>query len=746
MHGYFSFQVESQSRLHRTLVVFIATSAPVVDEVMSVIRERSVMMLSPDAIILMGFDSESAQLDDISKDSRLRDCVPSCTRHSDPPPIICKTIGRMGLPDTALVGELSWQLIRFAGLTAIFQNRNALLVCPPTYHFSKPSGRHADRFIWAANTLVDGAEIMFIAAQCLRYVGLKVRHYYCDTGAIGSLAFAIDSLLRRFDREANPGTINTFGSYDGLKTFEFRDCDSSIVLLSASTSGGLEKEIIVREPLLSPENIITIFGVSTKNGREQILLDVTQTGIAAASADLFRSHLEDDCPHCRSSSIAVPMQGDQFIPSRSETRSVLVCRSDAPTWLSRFLAATGRKHLLKAHYRSPNSLNAAATVFVDLESVVGSWNTKCGIGLRLRRLIDQTIPVATRRIVHLDDPASTLLAERVRDHLTSCGVKIEEIEVEAAADARDLAVLTEGATVVVAAAVASGHSLLGMSQTLREIQNTNALSYLVGLMRMPSTADEEKLEKDLRMGETAHDFSFHCAESIKLPLESHRTTTPWDEELLLLKNLANEADADDLAKLEVRIRLLLESQSPNLRGLSERLFWCRPDGKELCLRRGFVFFPAEMADGSTECSQGDVFFAITSVLHNMRRRDRQGDSLWQTEYERRVISPLTFDRFNDGILQAAILRAAKPPELNYAASVDESHSMTVILQSILNSVDQQKGEAAREFLLAIALRRLTLTPTDLQTLIDDFSDKAVDWLCRILWETIISDVHEIGES
>ncbi len=740
MHGYFSFEVHSNSTPNHTLVIFCATHNPLLDDIVSEIRKKTSKMLVPDSILLLGFEPEFSLLDEISKNTKLRDNVSSFTRHSGPPPISSHIIPRTGIIDEQLIEGFTWRQIRESGMLKIFKKRDALLVCPPTYHFAKPSGMHSDRFIWAANTLVDGAEIMFIAAQCLPFITSQILHYYCDTGAIATLAFAIDSLIRRFDNDVQPGTVNTFGSYEGLKTFEFQDCDSSIVLVSASTTGNLENQIKGKEPRFNPKSIITLFNASPDNN-SQIIMDLTAPNICEETIGNFTSHPESDCPHCKRKSIPVPMFGDHFIPVRANTRSIQVKQTDAPKWLYRFLELTGKMCVLKAHFKSKYSMNATANVFLDMENIIDNWDEENGIVIRLKRLIAQNVPVATRRIVHLDDPASNKFANRILQHLSTFIADTSQIEVVPASQCQSLEILEEGATVVAAAVIASGYSLLGVSQVLRQIQNSKALTFLVGLSRMSSKSDCNKLENNIRMGEVARDFAYHRAESISLPLDPIGIGSSWSDELILLEDLSYSVPETNKPELEERIDLIRNSQDSSVRGLANKLFWHKEDTSELSIRRGFVFFPESMAESPNLCSQGDVYFAIVSVLHYMRNREEDSDALRQTEYERRVISPLVFDRFNDGVIQASFLRAAVNPELDYATSKDESNLMAVILHSILDAADSEKSEAKREFILALALRRLTLTQSDMNLLIDKYSEVETDWLCIMLWTKIKEHVR-----
>lgn len=734
MYGYFAFEVRPQDTPNRWLVIFCATSDPQADAVNAVIRRYGEQVVSPDRIILLGMKSERGRLAEIATDEQLKDLLPAHTRYVDPPAILAATIPREGLTDDRDVAGTAWRQVRLAGLAAIFKQRNALLVAPPTHHFSKPSTRHCDRFIRAANALVDGAEITFIAACCLGYVPDTVRHFYCDTGGISVVAFAIDSLRRRFDHAVGAATVNTFESYGGLKKFVFRESESSIVLVSASTSGGLEEEICRREQRFRPEQIVTLFSVGAARQGSNVLLNLEEDGELRQSLGDFRSYEHAECPLCEQGSIAVPMMGDQFIPARSYTRSVLVVRTDAPAWLGRFLEACAGREWLRAYYRSPNTLHAAQSVFVDLERAFTEDPGNSPLVQRVDRLVLQSVPAATRRLLHLDDPASERLARRIAAQIAANHPGGNPVEICSANGADGLTPLQQGASVVVAAAVASGQSLLAVSQTLRNLQTNGAISYVIALTRMATVADQEKLERDLRMGELPSDYAFGVAERIHLPLVGRNAGCSWGDELQLLQEWANTADGPLRGALEARIEILRGAQGAAQRGFARRLFWPSVQDQELTLRHGFVYLPRGIAAAQT--SQGDVYFVMASVLHHLRCGNGAKSSLRQTEYERRVLSPLCFDRFNDGVVQAAILRAVAPPELDYSASPEESQRMTAVLRSIFGAAAADKGEASREFLLAMALGRLVLTRADIQSLHAEFGTGQGDLISEAMWKYI----------
>jgi len=158
------------------------------------------------------------------------------------------------------------------------------------------------------------------------------------------------------------------------------------------------------------------------------------------------------------------------------------------------------------------------------------------------------------------------------------------------------------------------------------------------------------------------------------------------------------------------------------------VFWPDPEGNKLSLRNGFLLFGFDYyCDSEHKASQADVYFAVSAILHSMREGYEGQASLRQHIHHRVVISPYAIDRFNDGIVQAAFLRAAFPAELNYADSPQYSEDMREVLLSVFEDLSRQRAEAATEFLFAILTEKLVLRAKDIIEVIKVAEVKTKDY-------------------
>jgi hypothetical protein len=152
--------------------------------------------------------------------------------------------------------------------------------------------------------------------------------------------------------------------------------------------------------------------------------------------------------------------------------------------------------------------------------------------------------------------------------------------------------------------------------------------------------------------------------------------------------------------------------------LEQELFLTNAPGNPLKIQRGFAFWPEGLPDEPN--TQADVFFTIAAILQGLRtgegRIDRQ--TLRTEWFYRTLLSPENFGRFNDAVIQASLLRAARPSELDYTDNAQTSAEAARVLRRILESATTPRGEAAAEFLVALATGRLRLAKDDLAGVLD----------------------------
>jgi hypothetical protein len=619
-------------------------------------------------------------------------------------------------------------------MTDIFRKRGALLETPPTHHYAKPSQKHSRQFLRIGNAMVSGVEIDFIAFCCLPYIPEDTKHLYCDTGAIAPIGYSLNILRTVLNPEIERATVDSFGSYDGAADFHFRNMAEAIILISATTSEGLAKYLATKFQL-PRSRMVTAFHLGGEPFKGKLVCNLKRHEAHCSNGfDPFPSYPEDNCPLCKDESTLIRIAGDQFLTGETTTEEVRLVAADADD-LQPFLKRTAGKGLVRAYY-SVDGTPATNEVFFDLEKLFADESLLNIVEFQeqFRWMVDQNTPATLKRIITLDDPASRQLAALIAERLqVSVGnvpvVSVAEIKANLEAHVQE-----KGATLVSASAIASGRSLLSVSQMLRRIQPNELITYVVGLARLPTHEELKRIRVNLTWGENDRKYGFHLIASVHLPLYGPHNQTSWDREADLWKVVVRGCkDRDARKQIIGRLEQLRDAGKRNIRGMDKALFWPSLSGKPLDLRPRFAFYQFPKPES---VSQADVFFAVLAVLHSLRLKDSSSHSLRQHEHVRHVISPRNFERFNDGIIQAALLRAAHASELDFATSRRLEDDMAQILDSILEQRMGETGEAATEFLIALAMRKLRLSNTAVKSLFKKHASAMDDPISRQLWQVV----------
>lgn len=124
-----------------------------------------------------------------------------------------------------------------------------------------------------------------------------------------------------------------------------------------------------------------------------------------------------------------------------------------------------------------------------------------------------------------------------------------------------------------------------------------------------------------------------------------------------------------------------------------------------------------------------VLLSTAALLQAVRTAKDNSDetSLRTSLFQHSLICPESFTRFNDAAIQAALLRAAYPSELNYSVSPDMSHDMKRLLMKWFQYHEHPAGAASAEFLLAMAIGKLKLCEGD-QRAVLEYAATLPDWL------------------
>jgi hypothetical protein len=659
--------------------------------------------LQPDAVVFLVRDNVAASIA-----AGLKDIAPEDWRV----PIATTALAVVGFTGTGQRGGVytvsgpavsidnaMFASIRDRGLCELFHRRDGLVRPSETTHFVHPSGKHSKAFIRAANLLVLGAEVMFIAMTVLDRLQSDLEYICVDTSSIASVGHAVIALRQLFEPDYAPPMVNSFSSWSGINgAYNFSQAKKTLALISASTSGNMARALVKRHGLLN-DRVLILFGLIGSASDVSVLCDLASDVRYGDKLELVTEEFRDsDCPLCTAGSTPVHFVGDQFLADAIQHVGVTITAGDIEAKSKAFLARYRCRGALGMRQQSKNA-TAVDSYFVDVSRLKGSVFDD-----RVKAACERYVGARTGLIVHADDPGSAQLAQQVASDYAPPGAG----EPIGASDLRDLVVdSVEGGVLVVVGCVGSGGCLQSISRDLRDPAGDSPRTYLVGMAKHAHHPRHASLRGDLAYSSTDHKHVITILEELTLP-ERHGPSA-WEVERGVLNVML---DPTLTTSLSAEASNAISARIAEIDGLHENVdtfFWSAIGGAPLALRKTFAFWDGTYAP--EEASHGDILFTIACVLENLR--DGRNPRLHRTAFHHGFIAPSTFGRFNDGVIQSAFLRAAMPGELDYSGDVDASREMARLLKRIFSEWDRPRGEATAEFLVSLMCGRMKLRGPDL---------------------------------
>ena len=622
------------------------------------------------------------------------------------------------------------------GLQQIFIKRGGLVTAEGSHHFVFPSRKHCDRFLRTGNVLLYSSEIYFIAYALLKHYD-EARHaqIYCDTSSINSLAFDLVELIYLIlpSDNQNQIPIESFSSYDGLYKNPVPYTTNALLLISASTSANILSYILDRHSMIDRDNILILFFLGEENKfaniKDQVICNLTQSDHNLNGVPLYDTYKDGDCELCREGSYPVEVSGDVFLLEKPHVNKILLGTKDPENNLSEFVyqfkSLTNADNVFKVNYKESTSFKYEIYIdFYEILKGLKSHKRYDNYKIKLHSYINQYIPSNTRYIITLNDKASEDLGNYVLDYIKdNYAVGKAPIVVRQDYMVKTIVETEEGSIVIVGSCISNGKNLLYISRALRKFPKLKII-YFIGISRTKNAKYLAQLKSNLKQGTYGLETnSFIEVETIYCNNDSKDTS--WLIELSFLskfidhlKDLNNPPQLT-LEHLEGRKLIIQQSMGDSNRGLANKLFYPRSINgtfEELKLQKNFAFF--NFTDYVDDVTQADVYFTISNIINTLRNNDlklgkdkKPIKSLRQSAFVRNLIDPANFDRFNDGIIQASILRSACAEELSYHIDSELSQIMFGTLQTLIKYHEQDQGEALLEFLYAIAIKKLSLKLT-----------------------------------
>lgn len=733
MRGYFSVDIQDEENNDPVLDYrFLFKSPGIVSpaDLADCLTQALRRALFPDAIVFVCIPSEFEQLSEVFKtDEGVKQALERASSKVCVAIYRIDQLGNLGKPKYVKNQRQSLPLIKTKyqekifreGLQTLFNTPNVLVSAPAGFIFVKPSKNRSRYFLRAEQALYETERVQFLAFAILGRIAKReketqesIRVIFIDTMGIASLAYVLRELYHEFYGKPRP-RVESFHSYGGIKKIPIPLRGTSFCIISASSSMAMQRDW--RElTRCFPSEVITLVTFRVAKDSEQ--------AIYAFDSVNSNSNLEN-----QSGLRDLRIVGERFTHEDVPLKSVLFRASvhRQKKWFE-----LGPKYSclkLFSLMKAGEIQSKTRPIFVEGEKLLKSND----FDLFFEKEIMQCVPLSVQAIVYQDDKTSKELAEK-------CAIRVEEIRKEKEAlkviSARELEnspLDKEEALLIVAAVIGHGTRLRSISRDLRDLHN-GARHYMIGFQLTESINDCEQLKKDLRFSANQSVINVSIMESLAIG------RTVGD---------AYKAEIDLFSRWDYfgeRIGELRQRQ-----GLSQNAFLpaTLQNEKNLKLRKDFAFWNKDY-DEELDHSVAVLLTAALILQHAREFNKFEDDAhrLASDTFQQVVLDPENFTRYNDGVIQAALLRAAHPSELDYSSHEEVSRRMTDILSGIFRMSSRQQGEAALEFAFALRTGRLKLCDSDIERLkqeINSLSNESGEKYVVLLKNLMDMDTPEVSE-
>lgn len=630
---------------------------------------------------------------------------------------------------------------------------DVVIPAPPGTYFKKLSGRFSSHFIRAEALLQSTSAIELLALRilpafahwCDMYpvTGADCPSIFIDTMSVWPVAEKLCQLHKFSNPVASEYRIASFKSYEGL-----RDWDPSqrraFVLISATTSDGLAQK--VREKFLPAKvEVWTILSLTEELDRlglaegPKCIFSIKRKLSGRSALDGLRSTFEPDISQLPLGTETINIVGERFLSQPARPKRVRLVHSTLDDGTKRTLAKIARQKITKVargrfdgHGRWSLSfdpmllLKSASTPEISrTESLLRAWlrnySSPSPVAIIYPSSSGPSAPEVLSATVAMADQTADILKELMPGaHVFK--LSSNELAVSSRHFPEELG---QCSVIVVAPVIGNGFVFKQISALLRHKQPTGPRLFLA-LAALPESAQQfNQLKSDIS-GVSTDDrrYDFKCLYTI--PVGRIDRAVQWREELEVLHEVAVAMGHRSVSVPAIDKRIeKLESLAVME---DDAVFLPNAKGAPLMLSSGFFLW-----EGSTDIEGKDlgaaVLMTISALLQGTRAEASKTHltSLRTGLFQHALICPDMFTRFNDAVIQAALLRAAYPEELNYSVSEEMSHDMERLLIKWLQYSEHPVGAAAGEFLLALALGKLKLRKEHLANVIQE-ANKLKGWL------------------
>jgi hypothetical protein len=602
---------------------------------------------------------------------------------------------------------------------------------PPNFWFEKLSGRYASHFIRAESLLQSTTSIELLALALLKPFhdwwskqseSIKERtSIFIDTMNIWPLAEKLTQLHGCQGRPDTAYTIQSFKSYDGFEQWTPLP-RPSFVLISASTSGSLEVRVRKRIAPASVE-IHTIIKLRAETNQvpaagSGLVFELPRTLSGEAAFNGMRAEFIPAMEALPLGDESIQISGERFLNKYANPRLVRLIYTALDDSTRNALADLAQNNKLSVAqikfdsssrwaitFDGPLTRQALSSADGDKKSLLANWLRNYAFPGRVAVVYPSSNGTSAREVTN----EAKAIAENAKDILgqfPGTDVVVLSSDQLLASSTRDQHQLDERGFIVICPVVGSGFVFKQIAAMLRTVQKAGPRLFLAFAALPESSAQYKQLNQDLSRSDDGVSYTFLCKHAF--PVGRLEQTLNWQAEIEVMGKLLEHANA-----AEVKIPASVESRFNDLRDgrplTGEKVFLPTLSGQVASLSSGFALWSGSDKIFGRHLGAA-VLLTMATVLEATRSASGKtlATTLRKSQFQQALLDPENFTRYNDGVIQAAMLRAAYPSELDYRSHTGASNDMARLITKWVQFARHPIGDAAPEFLLALATGKLRL--------------------------------------
>lgn len=584
-----------------------------------------------------------------------------------------------------------------------------ILTAPPGTVFSKPSKDHYREFIKASEMAVGLFENQFVAFCLLTRQpklgsGLDITEIWIDSSSIGVFVGPLLNYLQRFSgTDERCIHYDSFNSYGGYKKVQPESIPNSWVIISASTSNNLGKEIFKEWKGIKHDQIVTVLSYTEPKvgldeepveSGDRILSNISSHSDAKSTLDKFGSEM------------AVQLVGENFTVQIKEPNRVLLRKPHNTIEVRKFVSSVSHLdsfHLFKksgfklrpVYFNSSGyfAITSTSEMENELKNKLTTW---------FKDVIDWHVPQTSKYVVYnKNDPSACALLSLFQSLVRAS----EELVLVDYAEAASK-VSGSGAVIILTPVISSGRSLLKLNRDFRISKHTGQRIF-VAPFAFPSSNHKFKLfKRSLCLGPKELDYQFFNFRHVCVGHQEN--VSSWERESDTIEGFTSS--------LWVKRAHLLKQQAV---GLTDQVgISFDPSNEKLQFGDGFAYWDSDYDPEKT--NHAAVYLTIASVLQGLREKPyslNDSEALFSHVYQHSIIDPENFSRFTDGLIQSCLWRAANASELDYRSSAELSAVFVDILKRLANEMKNGEFNALPDLLVGIATNKIKLASSEFDVLL-----------------------------